>query len=46
MRCSGLPFVGPVGIEGMGNLDPTTYMSPLDLYDSIWWGEYSLFVTW
>lgn len=21
----------------MANLDPSTYMSPLDLYESIWW---------
>jgi hypothetical protein len=29
-----------VGMESMANLDPATYMSPLDLYESIWWGKY------
>jgi hypothetical protein len=29
----------PVTMDNMGNLDPTTYMSPMDLYESIWWGE-------
>lgn len=28
---------GNPGMEGLGSLDPSTYMSPLDLYDSIWW---------
>ena len=23
----------------MGNLDPASYMSPMDLYDSIFWGK-------
>jgi hypothetical protein len=23
----------------LGNLDPATYMSPMDLYDSIFWGK-------
>ncbi|WYZ41028.1 hypothetical protein EsH8_IV_001369 [Colletotrichum jinshuiense] len=27
----------PVSMDGMGNLDPSTYMSPMDLYESIWW---------
>lgn len=29
----------PVPMENMVPMDP--YMSPLDLYDSIWWGKYT-----
>ena len=25
-------------IPNMSNFDPATYMSPMDLYDSIFWG--------
>jgi len=42
-RGSAIPYVGPVAnavsMDAMANLDPATYMSPLELYDSIWWGE-------
>lgn len=27
-------------IQDFSNVDPSTYMSPMDLYDSIFWGEY------
>ncbi|KAL0932406.1 fungal specific transcription factor domain-containing protein [Colletotrichum truncatum] len=27
----------PVSMENIANLDPSTYMSPMDLYESIWW---------
>ncbi|EFQ32804.1 fungal specific transcription factor domain-containing protein [Colletotrichum graminicola M1.001] len=27
----------PVSMENITNLDPSTYMSPMDLYESIWW---------
>ncbi|KAF4782599.1 fungal specific transcription factor domain-containing protein [Colletotrichum scovillei] len=27
----------PVSMDNIANLDPSTYMSPMDLYESIWW---------
>ncbi|KAK1580066.1 fungal-specific transcription factor domain-containing protein [Colletotrichum navitas] len=27
----------PVSMDNITNLDPSTYMSPMDLYESIWW---------
>jgi hypothetical protein len=27
-------------LQDFSNVDPSTYMSPMDLYDSIFWGEY------
>lgn len=27
-------------MQDFSNVDPSTYMSPMDLYDSIFWGEY------
>ncbi|EQB51823.1 hypothetical protein CGLO_08602 [Colletotrichum gloeosporioides Cg-14] len=27
----------PPVMEGLPNMDPSTYMSPMDLYESIWW---------
>ncbi|KAF6808309.1 Thiamine repressible genes regulatory protein thi1-like protein 2 [Colletotrichum sojae] len=27
----------PVSMENIANMDPSTYMSPMDLYESIWW---------
>ncbi|KXH38128.1 fungal specific transcription factor domain-containing protein [Colletotrichum salicis] len=27
----------PVSMDSIANLDPSTYMSPMDLYESIWW---------
>ncbi|GKT47597.1 thiamine transporter [Colletotrichum spaethianum] len=29
----------PVSMDNIANLDPSTYMSPMDLYESIWWGR-------
>ncbi|KAJ0335529.1 hypothetical protein COL922a_009107 [Colletotrichum nupharicola] len=29
----------PPVMEGLPNMDPSTYMSPMDLYESIWWAE-------
>ncbi|TDZ34793.1 Fusarisetin A cluster transcription factor fsa6 [Colletotrichum spinosum] len=26
-----------VSMDGLPNMDPSTYMSPMDLYESIWW---------
>lgn len=38
-----MPFVPqvqqPAILQDFGNVDPATYMSPMDLYDSIFWGE-------
>lgn len=31
--------MAPVPMENMVPVDPSPYMSPLDLYDSIWWGK-------
>lgn len=31
----------PPIMEGLPNMDPSTYMSPMDLYESIWWGMFS-----
>lgn len=31
----------PGQIPDLSNIDPSTYMSPMDLYDSIFWGEYT-----
>ena len=28
---------GGVNMDNMANLDPASYMSPMDLYESIWW---------
>lgn len=28
----------PVSMDNIANMDPATYMSPMDLYESIWWG--------
>ena len=27
-------------LQDFSGVDPSTYMSPMDLYDSIFWGEY------
>ncbi|KAK1992971.1 fungal-specific transcription factor domain-containing protein [Colletotrichum falcatum] len=27
----------PANMDNIANLDPSTYMSPMDLYESIWW---------
>jgi len=27
-------------MQDFSGVDPSTYMSPMDLYDSIFWGEY------
>jgi hypothetical protein len=39
-----IPYTSPVpnsvGIENIANMDPSAYMSPLDLYESIWWGRH------
>jgi hypothetical protein len=33
----------PGGLQDLSsNVDPSTYMSPMDLYDSIFWGEYMM----
>lgn len=29
----------PTILQDFSNVDPATYMSPMDLYDSIFWGE-------
>ncbi|CRK35136.1 hypothetical protein BN1708_006640, partial [Verticillium longisporum] len=38
---AGLPGVYPPpqgpGFDGLAGIDPATYMSPMDLYESIWW---------
>lgn len=34
--------MAPVPMENMVPVDPSPYMSPLDLYDSIWWGKLRL----
>lgn len=31
--------IPPVAMENMVPVEPAPYMSPLDLYDSIWWGK-------
>lgn len=33
------PIQQPAMMQDFGNVDPATYMSPMDLYDSIFWGE-------
>ncbi|KAL1872437.1 hypothetical protein VTK73DRAFT_1515 [Phialemonium thermophilum] len=38
---NGIPYVAsmqqPAPLQDLSNIDPTTYMSPMDLYDSIFW---------
>lgn len=31
--------MGMQGVTDMSQMDPAAYMSPMDLYDSIFWGE-------
>jgi len=38
----GQPLQQPGAVPDMNNFDPTAYMSPMDLYDSIFWGMSSV----
>lgn len=44
---SSLPFVGPatgaqsLGVSDLAAIDPSTYIEPMELYDSIFWGEFT-----
>lgn len=38
----GAPGQPSLGIPDVGTLDPNAYIEPMELYDSIFWGEYPL----